>query len=243
MASTTDRPEAPLPRRRLTASEVREYLLAHPGFFTKNSDVLEALTLPGRPDADGVKVIDFQRAQVDRLRTDNIRLRHFQSEVITAARANVSALAVVHEAVLHLLEAPSFEQLIHTITEDLAGSIGIDVVALGIESVNEDAERPVVPNLHLLEPGTIDAFLGLGRNVSLLAETPGDPRIFGPAAELVQSQALVRLDLGSDMPLGLLALGSRDPVKYEAGQGSELLGFLALTIERLIQLWLRQDNG
>lgn len=241
MATTTDRPDAPLPRRRLTASEVRDYLLAHPGFLTKNADVLEHLNLPGRPEADGVKVVDFQRAQVERLRTDNARLRHFQSEVITAARANVSAQAVVHEAILLLLEAPSFEHLIHVITQELAGAIGIDVAALGIESHELAMERPAMQNLHLLEPGTIDAFMGLGRNISLLAETPGDPRIFGPAAELVQSQALVRLDLGPNMPMGLLALGSRDATKYEAGQGSELLGFLALAVERLIQLWLRRE--
>lgn len=232
--------EAPA-RRRLTSTEVRDYLKAHPGFLARNADILETQALPPRSDADGVKVIDFQRALVDRLRTDNARLRDFQSEVITAARANVSALAVVHEAVLQILEATSFEELIHVLTQELAPSLGIEVVTLCLEG-EASPESPEVPNLQLLAAGTIDALLGPGQNIRLASGAFDDGTIFGPAAERVQSQAFARLDLG-DAPAGLLALGSQEPDKYDEGQGGELLHFLALVVERVIQLWLRQSQA
>ncbi|PWR20838.1 DUF484 family protein [Zavarzinia compransoris] len=229
---------APAPaRRRLTSTEVRGYLMAHPGFLARNADLLEHQALPPRSDADGDKVVDFQRALVERLRTDNARLRHFQSEVITAARANVSAQGLVQEAILLLLEAASFEEAIHAITQDLAPVLGIDVVTLCLEGEGmEDA--PDLPNLQLVVPGTVDALLGEGQAIRLASGAFDDGTLFGPAAPLVQSQAFARLDLG-DGPVGLLALGSRDPDKYDEGQGGELLHFLALVVERVIQLWLR----
>ncbi|MCF4165672.1 DUF484 family protein [Zavarzinia compransoris] len=256
MTTTTEKPDSQKPegakpaagekpaaaRKRLTSAEVRDYLMTHPGFLARNPDVLEHQSLPPRSDADGEKVVDFQRALVDRLRRDNDRLRVFQSEVITAARANVSAQALVHEAVLMLMEATSFEQLIHTITQDLAPAIGIDVVTLCVESEEPWSDTPAVRNLHLLPPGAIDMVMGEGVGARLVAGEIDDGAIFGPAATLVRSQALARLDLGEDGPVGLLALGSRDAEKYEEGQGGELLGFLALAVERMIQLWLRQSH-
>jgi len=236
-------PEAAAPnRRRLTAGEVREYLLAHPGFLTKNPEVLEHQALPARADADGHRVVDFQRALVDRLRNDNAKLRSFQSEVLTAARANVSAQSLVHEAILLLLEAESFEHLIHAITLDLAPMLGIDVVTLSVETLEAVPERPSLQNFYLVPPGTVDGLIDPGRPVRLISQPPEDSMVFGPATPLVQSQALARLDIGGESPLGLLALGSREATKYEPGQGSELLGFLAGTVERLIRLWLRPTD-
>ncbi len=234
-------PEKPAPKHRTTATEVCDYLDAHPAFLAKHVDVLTRQTLPGQSGTDGERVIDFQHMQVQRLRSENERLRQFQTEVLTAARANVSAQALVHEAVLMLMEAESLEHLVHVITQDLAPALGIDVVTLCVEGSEGDG-RPSVQNLHVLPEGTIDALLGPGKTVRLAGERPDDGTVFGPAAGLIESHALARLDLGEAAPLGLLALGSREATKYEAGQGSELLGFLGLSVERLLQLWLRRNQ-
>lgn len=242
LAETATTEEAAPNRRRLSAAEVREYLLTHPGFLAKNPEILEQQALPAREGTDGNRVVDFQRALVDRLRRDNAKLRDFQSEVLTAARANVSAQGLVHEAILLMLEAESFEHLIHAITLDLAPLLGIDVVTLCVETLEISPERPPLQNFYLVPPGTVDAFIDPAKTVRLIAEAPEDSLIFGPATPLVQSQALARLDIGGESPLGLLALGSRDATKYEPGQGSELLGFLAAAVERLIRLWLRPTD-
>jgi len=48
------------------------------------------------------------------------------------------------------------------------------------------------------------------------------------------SSALVRLSPGGICPEGLLALGSRHGSTFHAGQGTELISFLARVIEILI---------
>lgn len=228
--------------RRPTAGEVRDYLISHPGFLAKHPEVLEAATLPGSQDGQDGKVVDLQQVMMTRLRSDNARLKQFQTEVLGAARANLTAQGLVHEAILMLLEAGSLERLIHAITQDLSGVLGIDVVTLCVEAGEPTPDRPAIPNLFLLPEGTVDRLLGPGKPVHLWGNADGPSELFGPAAGLVRSQALARIDLGEGSPPGLIALGSREATKYEANQGAELLGFLALAVERLIQQWLKQDH-
>jgi uncharacterized protein len=226
----------PAPRR-LTAAEVRDYLNNHPGFLAKYPDVLTNQDLRDR--RSGSNVIDFQTAQVERLRDDNTRLRSFRDEVLEAARSNIAVQTLVHDAVLSLLDAVSFEQFIHTVTLDLANVLGIDVVTLCVEESEFGPERPGLQNLLLVPPGTVDALIGSARQSRLMSDMPGDIMIFGPAAPLVRSQALVRIDIGEEAPMGLIAFGSRMADKYDQGQGSEFLVFLGQVAQRLIRLWLR----
>jgi uncharacterized protein YigA (DUF484 family) len=60
---------------------------------------------------------------------------------------------------------------------------------------------------------------------------------FGPAASLIGSQAMVKLDLGNEM-WGVLAIGDRAPDSFEAGQATHLVRFLgdvlALRLQQLL---------
>jgi uncharacterized protein YigA (DUF484 family) len=62
--------------------------------------------------------------------------------------------------------------------------------------------------------------------------------IYGPAASLVRSDALARLDFGPTSPAAMLALGSREPDKFQPSQGTELLQFLAGVLGRSVRSWL-----
>ena len=66
----------------------------------------------------------------------------------------------------------------------------------------------------------------------------GERAIFGAGATLVHSDALLRLKISPATPVGLLALGSRKEGRFHAGQGTELLGFLARAVEFSIRAWL-----
>jgi uncharacterized protein YigA (DUF484 family) len=66
-----------------------------------------------------------------------------------------------------------------------------------------------------------------------------EPRpIFGPAADLVKSEALLRLHPSSHTPTGIIAIGSRTEGTFDPGQGTELLAFLARVVELCIRTWL-----
>lgn len=219
-----------------SAAQVDGYLRRHPDFLARHPELLKVLTPPECRRGDGV--LDLQSFMVDRLRDEVAEVTAARDAVVQAGRSNLSAQARIHKAVLALLSAKSFEHLIELVTTDLAVALNLDAVTLGVE-LSEQSLPPVrLGGIFQLEPDTVDALLGKGRALMLRGDTEGDPMIFGAAAGLVASQALIRLDISPTTPAALLALGSRQPDQFHQGQGTELLTFLAGALELCIRTWL-----
>ncbi len=222
-----------------SASAVAAYLRRHPDFLSARPDLVAVLTPPERELGEGV--IDLQRFMVDRLRADVARLKLNQRKLIATSRNNLGSQAKVHAAVLALLSATTFEHLISVVTDEMTLLLDIDAVGLCVETSHGGADHLSSSGngVQLLEPGAVDDLLGENKAVLLRADVSGDPALFGSAAAgLVRSDALVRLNVSSAAPIGLLALGARRPGVFHPGQGTELLSFLAHVIEYSIRAWL-----
>ena len=220
----------------ITAEQVARYLADNPGFFAENTDLFEAMAVPERNLGDGVT--DFQQAMIRRLRDKVERTEDVARVLIDTSRDNMSIQAQIHESVLALLDASSFELLIQTVTVDLAVMLDLDVVNLCVEST--DTTTLPVGNLVVLPTGAIDSFVGKNKSIALDQDVSADPAIFGGASTLVQSQALVRLDISDTAPPAVLAFGSRDNERFHPGQATELLQFLSRVLETQMRIWLDQ---
>jgi uncharacterized protein YigA (DUF484 family) len=223
-------------RDRLTASQVADYLRRHPNFLNKFPDLLATLTPPSRSQGDGI--VDMQQFMLERHRRDIEKLNHSYQELVETSRSNMSNQGRVHAGVLSLFGARTFENLIEIVTTDLAELLGVDVVTLCVEAGEEPLPRAVKSGLYILDPGYVDELLGVGRDAVLRPHVTGDDAVFGPAAGLVNSDALMRLRVSQATPLGLLALGSRRKEFFDPSQGTELLNFLARATEHSIRVWL-----
>ena len=222
--------------RAATTDEVLAYLTRHPGFLADHPDLVSVLTPPEH--RRGAGVVDMQQFMLQRLQSDLARLKSQQRALISTSRSNLTSQTRIHAAVLAIVGASSFEQLIQTVTTDLAVLLDVDVVTLCVESDTGPLPRPPLPGVLLLPSGEVDRLLGADKDALLEDEVRGDPALFGAGAGLVQSEALLRLTIGSHAPAGILALGSRRPHKFKAGQGTELLCFLAQALEITIAQWL-----
>ncbi|HZH27554.1 MAG TPA: DUF484 family protein [Azospirillaceae bacterium] len=220
----------------VNAEDVATYLREHPDFFLKYPDLLQNLTLP--VPNHGERVVDLQHYLLQKLRSDMTHLKEQQRELISTTRANLNNQNRVHAAVLFLLDAHSFEQLIQTITTDLAVLLDLDAVSLLVEA-NGTTDFPHVhrSGVRVVDPGTLNRWLGK-RDVVLNDNITADPEIWGSAAGLVRSEVLIRLRVSHETPDGLLAFGSREPDTFHNGQGTELVSFLARVVERCIRAWL-----
>ena len=221
-----------------TVTEVADYLRRHPDFLVEHPDLLRLLTPPAHDRGEGV--IDMQRYMLERLRGELGKLQESQNELIATARENLSIQSRIHAAILALLGATTLEHLIEVITTDLAVHLEVDAVVLGFEALDRVAPGQQARGLRLFPRGRIDRLMAGAREVLLIADTPGDSELFGSAATLVRSQALLRMQLRRDAPLGVLAFGARDPQKFHPGQGSELLTFLGRVVELSIRAWLER---
>jgi uncharacterized protein YigA (DUF484 family) len=62
--------------------------------------------------------------------------------------------------------------------------------------------------------------------------------LFGPACDLIRSEALIRIECDPPLPVGLIALGQRSELDLDARHGSELLMFLGRSLAAIIRRWL-----
>jgi len=229
-------PRAAPPSRAAGTAEVVAYLRQHPDFLVEHGELLDVLTPPTLRRGD--RVIDMQHFMLERQRAEIARLKSQQKSLVATTRANLSSQSRVHTAVLSLLAAQSFEQLIQIVTTDLAVLLDADVVTIGVEQMGPARPRLSHHGVQILGAGTVDAVLGLDRDVLLLADTAGDAKLFGDGAGLVRSAALLRLSVSAAAPMGLLCIGTRRAGKFHSGLGTELLGFLARALGITIAAWL-----
>ncbi len=220
----------------LTDERVAAYLQDNPEFLSRNPDVLRIMAAPDREFGDGVS--DIQTAMIGQLRTETARLNARQDEIILTSRANLNTQSRVHECVIALLAAKSFEQAMQIVTTDFAVMLDLDVVTLCIEA-EEGSPSPLrMTGLRMLAAGAVEATMGENKRVRLRSDSPVDPEIFGGDATLVRSAAFIRLDISDYTPPALIAFGARRPGKFHAGQGTELLNFLGRVVEHDVRLWL-----
>ena len=220
----------------VSADQVVAYLRRHPDFIARNPELLDVLAAPARDRGKGV--LDLQQFMVERLRRENAELSELRNDLVATGRSNLAIQSRVHEAILALLRAGSFEEFVETITTDLAVILDLDVVTIGVERAENGAAWKSVAGVYCLTAGSIDNLLGRSSNLLLRADIAGDPAIFDGAAGLVRSDALIRLAIGERAPPALLALGSRQPGTFHPGQGTELLSFLSKVLEVSFRAWL-----
>ena len=221
----------------LIADQVTDFLERNPAFLGRflegNPTLLAGIA---QPEASEIPegVIDLRSVMVARLRKEVQRLGEKLEDIVRISRANMTAQALMHEAVLSMLQARDLEELLDVVTTDLARLLSIDVVTICIESEEDPIPDVSIPGVYLIEPGSVDALLGRGEPIRLDGMIRGHPLIFGHAAGLVRSQALLRVAVGPERSTGVLALGTREESQFDEGQGTDLLDFLARSFEGVL---------
>ncbi|MCR6629983.1 MAG: DUF484 family protein [Magnetospirillum sp.] len=212
-------------------AQVTAYLRRHGDFLLRHPDLVLSLSPPSRWP-DGGAVVDMQAFMIDRLKEEVNRIKGAAEDLILTSRSNMSTQNRTHQAVLVLLGAEDLGALAEVIAEDLPPILDVDVATLCFEHADHPLPALAVPGVHRIPSGSVDVLMGgPDRACGLNEEMPGDPALFGGGAGLVASSALVRLSPGGVCPDGLLALGSRHGCTFHAGQGTELITFLARVVE------------
>lgn len=224
----------PLP----SEQQVAEFLRVHPDFLIRHPELLLVLSPPSRwTEAD--EVVDMQVFMIDRLREEVDRVKGAAEHLIHTSRSNMSTQNRTHQAVVALLGAENVAGLAEAVSDDLPALLDVDIATLCFEEADQPLPELAVPGVRRIPAGRVETLLGgIDRECALTEEMPGDPMLFGDGNGLVLSSAVVRLSAAGRCPEGVLALGSRHGRTFHAGQGTELLGFLAQVIESCTRRFL-----
>ena len=198
------------------------FLRANPGFLAERPALYAQLDPPAR--IHGERLADHMQARIAAGAAREAALAGQVDSLLAAGRANMAAAARIQRAVLALLAAP-----------EAAAALAVLPELLGVEAVSLCAERPAPPGFRTLAEGEVARLLPPGREVVLRSGADGLEPLFGEAAPLVASDALLRLEPTPCGRPALLALGAREPEKFQPGQATDLLQFLAASVSAALR--------
>ncbi|MFN4060159.1 DUF484 family protein [Paracoccus hibiscisoli] len=204
--------------------ETRDRLLADPGAILADRDLMRAL-VAAREAEVGENVIDIRGRAMQVLETRLQRLESTHESVIAAAYDNQSGMAVIHRAVLGLLETADLADFTAALQTDIAPLLRVETLRLVVE---EDPPLDLPPDVVIAPPGTLDRILTAGRRAPR-----GDDIVLRAAlvvtrplhGRTVASEALLPVDLGAERPRAVLLMGSADADRFMPAHGTDLLRF------------------
>lgn len=218
----------------------RAALLADPAAVLEDREVMGALI--AARDADvGANVIDIRGRAMAALEDRLDRLEAAHESVISAAYDNQSGMAVVHRAVLALLEPMDAPAFVTALDADVAPILRLETLRLVIEDDGTGADFP--EEIVIVPEGAIARLIAAGRraprgdDIVLRRAQDVTARIHGRA---VASEALVPLDLGEGLPPALMVMGSAEPGRFTPAQGTDLLRFFGQVFRLVLMGWLRR---
>lgn len=214
-------------RKPVDAESVRDFLRVQPEFLRQDENLLGELGLR----LDAANVVDFGPRALARAAAAHKREATVRQAIEANARANYSAQAQTHAAVIDLLDARNHADLARRVDEMARGRFGL---ASGVVAL-EGPDR-VPAGWYALAEGQVDMILGEAPIARMGFFAPALP-LFGGQAETIRSMALVRMAVWEPRREALIAFGSTDPEGFTPDMGNELVNFLARVVERTAERW------
>jgi uncharacterized protein YigA (DUF484 family) len=213
---------------RIEPAAVRRFLSDNPEFLTGDDGLLDEL---GLRVAAG-NVVEFAPAVMARVHAAHQRESAQRQQIEETARANFSAQAATHGAVVDLLDARNHSDLARRVDELAQQRFGLTAGVIALET---DGHPPA--GWKMLVESQVDMILGGPQRLARMGFAPTALGLFGERAEEIKSMAMVRMAIWEPARQGLLAFGSADPGSFTPDMGAELVAFLARVVERTAERW------
>jgi len=195
----------------MTADDVVQYLRDHPDFFQQRIGLFTEMLLPNPHEGNALSLVERQSALLrERVRALEARL----AELLQIGRDNDNLARVLVDWTRMLLAEPDRRALVGTAAAGLQRLFGVPLVEIRTWT------QPPAPAVAEMARWA-SAMRGpvCGTEVDLKG-IPG----LDPAWSKARSAALVALRHGDGSgAFGLIALGSTDPERFDAGLGTALL--------------------
>ncbi len=207
----------------LDDATVAKFLKNNAGFFQRNPDLLSELTIPHATRG----TVSLVEKQIDLLRNRNQKLQDKLQQLIDNAGANQTTYERIGSLAIGLAKADSLDGLLQELCDQLADNFAVDAVAIELEPREQGDWPQLVHTPSQAEPTPL-----LG---PYLGGPPADldlASLFGSQAEQITSIGI--LPLGENAALGRLLLASRDPDRFRADLGTQLLTQISELVSALL---------
>jgi uncharacterized protein YigA (DUF484 family) len=203
---------------------VVDYLADHPDFFERHAGLLEQLRLPHR---SGTTTVSLVERQVSVLQDKNRMLERRLRELVEVARDNSTLSDKIHALAIRLLRAADQQAVLAALEAGLREDFGANQ-AVVVLLHGSDETLPPEGSRFLRHARRGDAEL---RSFATFSQQ-GKPRcgrirdvqrefLFPGESAVIASVAMVPLGAGCE--LGMLAIGSSDPHRFNPTMSTDFL--------------------
>ena len=228
-------------------NKLREEILAKANEILNDETLLRALIKASDKNL-GNKIVDLRSVAMKKMDGELKKLKRSNQQVIATAYENLVGMNQVHQVVLKSLEQNNFDEFITNLNTEVCDILRVDCIRLGLETHSslQNAKKydPKFSELLDLYPvNFVNTYLSQGENNStdevVLRPTPkGSEQLYGKLSKNLKSEGCIKLKIGNEKIIGILALASKEREKFTAQQGVELLKFMGNVFERRISHWL-----
>ncbi|WP_456378526.1 DUF484 family protein [Thiolapillus sp.] len=193
--------------------QICDYLLYHPSFFIRHTDVLNDLRVPHKTGG-AVSLLEHKI----RMLQDKVEAYQKQlEELVTVARDNEQLNQRLHRLTLNLIEAETREDILATLQDELRERFNADAVELKLFSTRELEEAQVSESGLAL----FHTFMDTDRPTCGPLKADKLKTLFGEQAGEEGSAALIPIRTSSLS--GILAIGSQDRERFHSGKSVDFL--------------------
>lgn len=220
----------------MNEEDVIRYLRENPSFFLRKDELLSEMILPHE---SGTATSLLER-QVDVLRDRNMDMRHRLSSLLDNAKANDRLFEKTKSLILRMIEAHDLDQLVTCVEDSLLSDFGVDFCTL---TVFGQPDKHPGSKAHIIElheaRDSISSLLDHGKAVCGVLRYQELDFLFGQVSRQVGSSAVN--PLFAAYPVGILAIGSKDPDYYRSSMGTMFLNYVSEALNRLLPRHLATD--
>jgi uncharacterized protein YigA (DUF484 family) len=213
-----------------------------------NDEILLRALIEASDKNLGNKIVDLRSVALQKMDGELKKLKRSNQQVIATAYENLVGMKQVHQVVLKSLEQNNFDEFIKNLNTEVCQILKVDCIRLGLEThsifENNLKQGVELAKLQDLFPTNfVDTYISQGKNNGtddiVLRPTPtGSEQLYGKLSKNLKSEGCMKLRIGNENIVGILALASKEKEKFTAQQGVELLKFMGSVFERRISHWL-----
>ena len=227
--------------------KLREEILAKTHEILNDEMLLRALIEASDKNL-GSKIVDLRSVAMQKMDGELKKLKRSNQQVIATAYENLVGMKQVHQVVLKSLEQNNFDEFITNLDTEACDILRVDCIKIGLETHYslqniEKNDSKLFELLDLYPVDFVDTYISQGENNGtddvVLRPTPkGSEQVYGKLSKNLKSEGCIKLKIGNEKIIGILALASKEREKFTAQQGVELLKFIGSVFERRISHWL-----
>ncbi len=202
-----------------------EYLLSHPDFFIRNTDILDDLRVPHKTGG----AVSLLEHKIRMLQDKAEAYRKQLAELLSIAKDNDQINHRLHRLTLSLIEANNTEDILLTLQDELHERFNADAVELKLFSTRELEEAQVSESGLAL----FRSFMDTDKPTCGPLKAEKLKTLFGDQISSEGSAALIPIRT-SDLS-GILAIGSHDRERFHSGKSVDFLMRLGELISLSLQ--------